>query len=117
MHFHRGHCRFGGANDRQSSPSNHGARIFELGPKRPKVRVSDCRRDSENVKYPFVSLVSYNLLAQDLIDKNMFLYRTDRLEYLQWEHRKKQLLKELLETRADVSGDPIMIDSLCRVTT
>lgn len=70
--------------------------------RRPKVFVNEHLKNSDNVKYPVISLVSYNLLAQDLIHKNMFLYRKDRTEYLEWEHRKRQLLKEILDINADV---------------
>ena len=70
--------------------------------RRPKVFVNDHLKNTDNVKYPVISLVSYNLLAQDLIRKNMFLYRKDRTEYLEWDHRKRQLLKEILDINADV---------------
>ncbi len=71
--------------------------------KRPKVIVKGLRRNPDGRKYPIISLVSYNLLAQDLMLKNMFLYRTDIPTLLQWEHRKRSLLKEILEINADVS--------------
>ena len=72
-------------------------------PKRPKVFVDGFYKNSERQKYPVISLVSYNLLAQDLIHKNMFLYRTDIPDLLQWEYRRNRLLSEILEISADAS--------------
>ncbi len=49
-----------------------------------------------------ISIVTYNLLAQDLIDKNMHLYNERDPEHLKWDFRKENLLKELIESGADV---------------
>lgn len=53
-----------------------------------------------------ISLVSYNLLAQSLLEKNRRLYRhlKDCPEVLEWEYRKENLLNELLESGANVRG-------------
>jgi mRNA deadenylase 3'-5' endonuclease subunit Ccr4 len=44
--------------------------------------------------------MTYNVLAQSLIDKNMHLYRNT--EALCWESRRQLLLRELREARADI---------------
>ena len=47
-------------------------------------------------------MVSYNLLAQDLIEKNMYLYTHCTGEELSWEFRKDNLLNDLTQSSADV---------------
>ena len=49
-----------------------------------------------------VSVLSYNLLAQDLIRKNRYLYSNAVPELLEWDFRKTNLLKDLTESDADV---------------
>lgn len=49
-----------------------------------------------------VSVLSYNLLAQDLIRKNLYLYSDAVPELLEWDFRKTNLLKDLTESDADV---------------
>ena len=70
-------------------------------PQRPRVSVENYRSDHRGIKYPTLSIVTYNLLAQDLIGKNMSLYYPG--EHLEWEYRRQRLLNELLATHADVS--------------
>ena len=50
-----------------------------------------------------VSVMSYNLLAQDLIRKNSYLYSDAAPELLEWDFRKTNLLKDLTDSNADVS--------------
>ena len=52
-----------------------------------------------------VSVLSYNLLAQDLIRKNRYLYSDAVPELLEWDFRKTNLLKDLTESDADVGRD------------
>ena len=49
------------------------------------------------------SVVSYNVLAQDLLHKNQYLYTHCPPELLSWEYRKWNILNELVESTADVS--------------
>lgn len=49
-----------------------------------------------------ISVLSYNLLAQDLIGKNLYLYSNVAPEFLDWEFRKTSLLKDLTDSQADV---------------
>jgi mRNA deadenylase 3'-5' endonuclease subunit Ccr4 len=51
-----------------------------------------------------LTAMTYNVLAQSLIDKNMHLYRNT--EALCWESRRQLLLRELREARADVRDLP-----------
>jgi mRNA deadenylase 3'-5' endonuclease subunit Ccr4 len=51
-----------------------------------------------------LTVMTYNVLAQSLIDKNMHLYRNT--EALCWESRRQLLLRELREARADVRDLP-----------
>lgn len=49
-----------------------------------------------------VSVLCYNLLAQDLIGKNRYLYSDAAPELLEWDFRKINLLKDLTDSQADV---------------
>ena len=49
-----------------------------------------------------VSVLCYNLLAQDLIRKNRYLYSDAVPELLEWDFRKTNLLKDLADSDADV---------------
>lgn len=49
------------------------------------------------------SLLSYNVLAQQLLEKNAFLYDWSDLDVLNWEYRRKVLLDEIKQFNADVS--------------
>jgi hypothetical protein len=55
-----------------------------------------------------VSVLSYNLLAQDLIRKNRYLYSDAVPELLEWDFRKTNLLKDLTDSGADVRGSLCM---------
>ena len=49
------------------------------------------------------TVMSYNILAQNLLEDNRYLY-TDCDEYiLRWKYRKRQLMAELKHHRPDVS--------------
>lgn len=48
------------------------------------------------------SILSYNILAQQLIDDNPFLYNDCVENHLGWNRRKERLLKEILQQDADV---------------
>ncbi|CAF1465331.1 unnamed protein product [Rotaria magnacalcarata] len=47
-------------------------------------------------------IVSYNILAQRLIEGNPFLYDNCRDRSLEWNQRKERLLKEILKQNADI---------------
>lgn len=49
------------------------------------------------------SLLSYNILAQELLEKNSFLYDWSDLQVLTWEYRRQILLNEIKQFNADVS--------------
>ncbi|XP_002739940.2 protein angel homolog 2-like [Saccoglossus kowalevskii] len=48
------------------------------------------------------SIMSYNVLAQRLIEMNMFLYPHCNEDILKWEYRKNNLMKEIKELQADI---------------
>jgi mRNA deadenylase 3'-5' endonuclease subunit Ccr4 len=48
-------------------------------------------------------VLSYNVLAQDLLEKNAFLYDWSNVKVLNWDFRKNLLLNEIKEINADVS--------------
>ncbi|XP_076351710.1 protein angel homolog 2-like isoform X1 [Tachypleus tridentatus] len=48
------------------------------------------------------TVMSYNILAQDLLESNMFLYEHCSPEYLTWEYRKNNLLKEIIKAAVDI---------------
>ncbi|CAK9297072.1 unnamed protein product [Gordionus sp. m RMFG-2023] len=49
-----------------------------------------------------ITMASYNVLAQYLIDTNMYLYTECQDEYLKWEYRQKNLLAEIKELNCDI---------------
>ena len=49
-----------------------------------------------------VSVLCYNLLAQDLIHKNMYLYDSHEPDVLSWDYRKINLFADLRGSKADV---------------
>ena len=51
---------------------------------------------------PSFSVVTYNVLAQDLIHKNPNLYTHCPESLLDWEYRKHNLMRELVESDAEV---------------
>ena len=76
-------------------------RFRSHAPLRPMVKVSkEVKLDGDSVTT--VSVLSYNLLAQDLIRKNRYLYSDALPEVLEWDFRKTNLLKDLTESQADV---------------
>ena len=72
-------------------------------PLRPTVTVSKLHADTKGHSYPKISVMSYNVLSQDLIDKNMYLYTRDNPEWLDWTYRKHKILYEITTCKADVS--------------
>lgn len=48
-------------------------------------------------------MLSYNVLAQDLLERNAFLYDWSNVQVLNWEYRRNLLLNEIKEINADVS--------------
>ncbi|XP_025204495.1 protein angel homolog 2 isoform X1 [Melanaphis sacchari] len=48
------------------------------------------------------SLLSYNVLAQDLIEKNAFLYDWSDRKVLEWNYRRHLLLNEIKQFNADI---------------
>jgi len=49
-----------------------------------------------------VTVLSYNVLAQELLDQHIYLYRRMKQEVLEWEGRAQRLLREFREAKADV---------------
>lgn len=49
------------------------------------------------------SLLSYNVLAQELLEKNSFLYNWSDGSVLKWEYRRSILFDEIRQFNADVS--------------
>jgi len=48
------------------------------------------------------SLLSYNILAQELLEKNAFLYDWSDVRVLEWNYRRQLLLNEIKQFNADV---------------
>ncbi|XP_072173207.1 protein angel homolog 2-like [Diadema setosum] len=58
-------------------------------------------RDSQRGSVDF-SIVSYNILAQCLLDSHRHLYRHCPQKYLVWEYRRHNILRELKEANAEI---------------
>lgn len=71
-------------------------------PLRPEITVNKSLRDFHGKRYPSVFVMTYNILSQDLISENSYLY-DEESEWLDWEYRKRRLLKELISADVDVS--------------
>lgn len=71
-------------------------------PVRPEVTVNRSKRDPNGRRYPSFSLLCYNVLSQDLISENMYLYSKTPHDWLAWDYRKRRLIKELINSEADV---------------
>ena len=97
--WRRHHSSGGGGRNQSSQSRNPGP------PQRPFVPVHTDHplKDAAGSRYPSFSLLCYNVLAQDLLNKNLHLYENSPKEYLQWEKRAEKLVKELLDSKADVS--------------
>jgi len=50
------------------------------------------------------TVMSYNILSQDLLQDNAYLYRHCDPGVLSWDHRLPNLLAEIQQHNADVSG-------------
>ena len=68
-------------------------------PKRPLVEANQEVRVKHSTQ---LSVVCYNLLAQDLIAANMYLYTHCSAQQLDWDFRRENLLKDLTQASADV---------------
>lgn len=68
-------------------------------PKRPLVEINKEVRVKDSTH---LSVVSYNLLAQDLIETNKHLYTHCPPEQLEWDFRKDNLISDLTQSSADV---------------
>lgn len=53
-------------------------------------------------KGEFVKILSYNILAQNLLNMHPHLYENHDKRYLDWEYRKQALLKEFQQFDPDV---------------
>lgn len=68
-----------------------------------KANLNNVFHFSEKYKSFDFSLLSYNVLAQELLEKNAFLYDWSDTLVLNWDYRKKLLLDEIKQFNADVS--------------
>lgn len=48
------------------------------------------------------TFISYNILSQNCLDENKQLYEASPPEVLEWDHRKHNLLKEIMHFKADI---------------
>jgi protein angel len=53
------------------------------------------------------TVMSYNILAQELLESHLYLYDKHESSALKWGHRKEILLSEIREANADVRIDPL----------
>lgn len=61
----------------------------------PSIESQDCNS---------FTVMSYNVLAQQLLENHKYLYRKHDIRALTWEYRSTVLLKEIREADADVSA-------------
>ncbi len=74
-------------------------RSLTLPPLRPKVIVNQELKARHSLT---LSVLCYNILAQDLIERNMCLYSQRMSYHLDWVFRKKNIIMELEKQNADV---------------
>lgn len=53
-------------------------------------------------RYFRFTFVSYNILSQNCLEENKQLYDASPPEVLEWDHRKHNLLKEIMHFKADI---------------
>ena len=70
-------------------------------PVRPTIKMN---QELHVTKSTQISVLSYNMLAQDLILTNRYLYSKRPQSSLDWNFRKSNLLIELTQAAADVSS-------------
>ncbi|XP_034755268.1 uncharacterized protein LOC117961015 [Etheostoma cragini] len=64
---------------------------------------ADTQPPGDSTAFDF-SVMSYNILSQDLLQDNAYLYRHCQPGVLPWDHRLPNLLAEIQQYNADVSG-------------
>lgn len=71
-----------------------------------KWELTDTGRSYKNNPKPglFFTLMTYNVLAQLLLNNHMYLYKQHDHRALFWEQRKLALMREFKEHNADVSN-------------
>ncbi len=57
------------------------------------------RQPSHSLKF---TVLSYNVLAQHLLEEHTYLYRKAEPEALDWEKRSERILREVKDTKADI---------------
>lgn len=89
-----------------SGSSRFGKREWELTPFGNEYQSSKGREG-----LPF-SLMCYNVLAQELLHDNQYLYRDHSSQVLDWEYRKQKLLQEFDYHQPDVSCKALYQDCI-----
>uniref|UniRef100_A0A8C7YCQ9 Endonuclease/exonuclease/phosphatase domain-containing protein n=1 Tax=Oryzias sinensis TaxID=183150 RepID=A0A8C7YCQ9_9TELE len=70
--------------------------------------LSDCNAAAELIPFPFsdgsmdFTVMSYNILAQDLLELNQYLYKHCPLEVLDWNYRYNLLVEEIKKWTPDI---------------
>lgn len=88
----------------QSDPSlqhPHFTSPFDVGRNWHNLR-RRCYHPKRSHNFPF-KVVSYNVLADDLLHSNSYLYNGTEEWFKHWEYRRRNLLQELSYYSADVS--------------
>ena len=62
-------------------------------------------KKSKQARCMIFSVASYNILAQNLLEDNIYLYRGSKEEQLNWDFRKENLLDEIRRHMPDVSTE------------
>lgn len=79
------------------STASHGNRRWQttkLGDSSPTINMAP--------KNQTFTLMSYNILAQKLIDEHQFIYENHTAKYLNWNHRLPQLIDEILSIQPQI---------------
>lgn len=72
-------------------------------PKRNWINVPYLKSNRTERKLFDFTVVSYNILADNLLWKNLYLYKSCPPEALQWDYRRDKIIAELHQANADVS--------------
>jgi len=82
---------------------------YSVGPRRwestsygKKRNVEEQSKSKGSTKAFRFTFISYNILSQTCLDDNKDLYDASPPEVLEWDHRKHNLLKEIMHFKADI---------------
>ncbi|CAF0979126.1 unnamed protein product [Didymodactylos carnosus] len=76
--------------------------LVELQLPQRKWSYTEFEQHSSKKKFFSFELISFNVLSQDLLELNPYLYTDCMPKYLDWDYRKKVIMKQIIGRDADI---------------